>query len=565
MISSAIGDRAALYPNVKWVDRTRPRGPARDGELDLLVVDRDRGVLAIEVKSGPVRLDGHGRWYAGNRVLDESPFTQVETSKYAIGRKITGDRRWPGGQLRLVHAVAFPSTDRGSVAAAGSLGTDAPLEIVLDRADVARPEAAADALERVYEYWSGDGSRDRSLSDAQLAAIAGVIEPDVQLRPLLRGDIERGEEELLVPTKHQLTLLKTLAREPRAAIEGGAGSGKTLLAAEKAKQLAALGYNTLLICFNQPLAKALAEWPELAVLQRQHRLTVSTFHELCRRLAWKAGVLPLQPKNPGSDWFSKDLPAALDRAIPSQGGNLQAIVVDEGQDFDASWLASLDLLLAEPGQDVFYLFHDPAQAMYREDKSETLGLRPFVIEDNCRNAKPIHDFAYRFYSGELRPQPLRDDGRQPEIVIAEAGKPTVDAVRAILHRLIHDEGVERSRIVILTGVALAHSALWKQRRFKGGIELWNGSVDDAGVSKGLAAGGVGPQPEGSIAIETIHRFKGLERDVVVLAELRPDDERIDKLLYIGATRAKHHLVAVVPPQLSMRDARVATELDREGT
>jgi hypothetical protein len=47
-------------------------------------------------------------------------------------------------------------------------------------------------------------------------------------------------------------------------------------------------------------------------------------------------------------------------------------------------------------------------------------------------------------------------------------------------------------------------------------------------------------------------FKGLERDVVVLVELRPDDERLPKLLYIGASRAKHHLIAVVAPELAQR-------------
>ncbi len=102
---------------------------------------------------------------------------------------------------------------------------------------------------------------------------------------------------------------------------------------------------------------------------------------------------------------------------------------------------------------------------------------------------------------------------------------------------------------MLTGVSLEHSAAWKQRRFKGDLTLWNGSVDAAGHSLGLAADRVAAQPPKTILCDTIHRFKGLEADVVVLVELRADDERLERLLYIGATRAKHHLVVIGTPEL----------------
>lgn len=551
-VSAAVPEPARVYPNVRWVAPARPGGPARDGETDLLIADPGRGLLAIEVKGGPVRRDGFGRWYAGTRHLDESPFKQVEAGKWAIGRKIAEDPRWRGDPPRMMHAVAFPATDLASLGHGGpeSLGPDAPVEIVIDRANLADPASTAKAIDRVFAYWSGDGTRDRTLSEHQLQVIDDVIEPAVQLRQLLPGDIREGELELLAPTNHQLTILKTLRRERRASIEGGAGSGKTLLAAEKARQLGSEGFNVLLVCFNQPLAKALAGQSDLGALVEAGRLTVSTFHELCRRLASEAGVLPPQPTKPGSEWFQEVLPAALDRAIPIVGGRWQAVVVDEGQDFEGRWLESLDLLLSDPGEDVFYLFHDPAQAMFREDQTAALGLREFPIEDNCRNARPIHEFAYRWYTGSLSPQPLRDDGREPEVVEAEPGRPTVDAVRDVLHRLVHVEGVDRSQIVVLTGVSLAHSELWRQRRFKGDLVLWNGGVDVAGESRRLAADSAPSQPSGTIAIETIHRFKGLEREVVVLAELRTDDERLGKLLYVGATRAKHHLVAVVTPAVS---------------
>jgi hypothetical protein len=267
-VADALAERARLYPNVRWIAPTRPGGPARNGETDLLVVDPERGILAIEVKGGTVARDGFGRWYAGTGHLEEPPFRQVETGAHAIAGKLAENPGWSGAPPRIVHAVACPDADRASIGhgRTGDLGPDAPIELVIDRADLRDAETTRAALERAFDYWAGDGARDRPLSDGQLAVIDEILEPAVILWPLLRGDIEAGEAELLVPTDHQLTLLKTLRNERRASIEGGAGSGKTLLAAEKARQLASQGATTLLVCFNQPLSKALAERPDLAAL-----------------------------------------------------------------------------------------------------------------------------------------------------------------------------------------------------------------------------------------------------------------------------------------------------------
>ena len=232
------------------------------------------------------------------------------------------------------------------------------------------------------------------------------------------------------------------------------------------------------------------------------------------------------------------------------GGRVQALVIDEGQDFDELWLMLLEQLLVDPKRGVLYVFHDPAQAIYRPDAVATLGLEEYPLPDNCRNARPIHDLAYRFYDGTLPAEAVREDGREPLIVEAEGPVATVDAVRAVLHDLVHVEKVDRAQIAVLTGVSLEHSATWRQRRFKGDLVLWNGGVDDEGRSKGLSADQVPDQPPGTILCESIYRFKGLERDVVVLVEIRPEDERLQRLMYVGATRAKHHLVVIAPPALA---------------
>jgi DNA helicase IV len=55
-----------------------------------------------------------------------------------------------------------------------------------------------------------------------------------------------------------------------------------------------------------------------------------------------------------------------------------------------------------------------------------------------------------------------------------------------------------------------------------------------------------------VLFETVRRFKGLEREVVILCELPDEGERLDQLLYTALTRATTHLVVIAPPQLASR-------------
>lgn len=558
---------ARLFVNLAWVAPTRPGGPVREGEADLVVVDPEHGLLVVETKGGPLSRDAHGRWYTGGRALEVSPFEQARTSAHVLVEMVTADPRWasrPDWRLRPLHAVACPDVDRASLAprrafVPATLGPDAPLELLLDRADFADRAATAAAIERVFAFWSGDGSRDRRLTDEQLAVIEAVLSPTAALRPLLAGDIEEGERAIIRPTRAQLHILDILGRVPRASVVGPAGSGKTILATEKARRLAEAGQRVLLVCFNAPLETALARRPDLDPFVAAGRLVVSTFHQLCERLGQEAGTLPRRPEPLEPAWFERDLPAALDAAIDRLDHRWDAIVVDEGQDFEVGWLTSLTMLLDDPVAGIFYLFHDPSQAIYRPDEVARLGLGEFPLPGNCRNSRPIHDLVFRFYRGEVPADPMRDDGRPPEIVVAERGPATTEALRTVLHRLVKEEQVDPGRVAVLIGVSLTKSLVWRQRRFRGGIELWNPFVDDHGARRPRPVANA-IRPSGAIVADSIYRFKGLESDVVVLVELDPTDRRLDELLYVGGSRAKHHLVVIVPPAL----ANLLRSVDVEG-
>jgi hypothetical protein len=537
-----------LYPNVRWIHKEHRGAPARDGETDLVILHREFGLLIVETKGGTIRRDGQGRWWSGPHALTTPPFRQAETSKHALVRKLLELPDWPNhdSDLRAGHAVAFPDVDLSSVAhPERGLGTDAPPVLVLDRAALASSQSVRTWVEGAYAHWVGDGRRGWPMTDAELAIADELLAPPpFEITSALRRDIETGEAMVVTLTRSQHRVLDTLRKQRRAAIVGPAGCGKTMLAAEKARRLATEGFRTLLVCFNQPLARMLAD--ELAGSPAPGGLDVLTFHEACLRLGRAHGLLPdPEPVQKDSAWFEQTLPAALEAAIGREREPYHAIVVDEGQDFERSWLESLDLLLGEPGEGVLYVFHDPGQALYREDVVETLGLPEYSVDWNCRNPAPIHDYAARHAPGLEEVSVLREEGRPPELITAGPGRETTEALRKVLHRLVVVDRVGLDRIVVLTGRSLAKSDVWRQRQF-GDQVLWNGSVDETGVSLGLSADEAPQQPSDTILCETIRRFKGLEREVVILVELDPDDARREQRLYVGATRARQHLVVIGP-------------------
>lgn len=70
---------------------------------------------------------------------------------------------------------------------------------------------------------------------------------------------------------------------------------------------------------------------------------------------------------------------------------------------------------------------------------------------------------------------------------------------------------------------------------------------------GLEGAVLPPPAKGNeVRIATIHRYKGVESPVVVLAEIdgRVADEELAALVYVGTTRARGHLVVVASEALA---------------
>lgn len=159
-----------------------------------------------------------------------------------------------------------------------------------------------------------------------------------------------------------------------------------------------------------------------------------------------------------------------------------------------------------------------------------------------RNSQAIHEYAASFVGGLPNVRALRPDGPPPRLVPTPDGP--VEALRKVLHDLVQVERIHPWRIGVLTGRSLADSGVWHARERLGSQALWNGAYDDAGESLGLPFTDIPACPDDAIVCDSIRRFKGLEREVVVLVEIDPADPANARLMYVGASRARQHLMVI---------------------
>src|SRR5262249_19103995 len=220
--------------------------------------------------------------------------------------------------------------------------------LIIDAYDFVDADRLRTKVETAFDFWA-DGS---SLDAIGARRVVDALAHDLEIRQPLGLVVDEADREILALSDQQFGVLRTLAGARRVAVSGPAGSGKTLLAAEKARRLAADGFRTLLTCFSRPLADYLRE-----SLARHQRLDVLSFHQLSRQLALEAGMpLPAGPSWSEREW--DQVAGLLEPAAMRLGPRYDALVADEAQDFDGDWWLPLLTLIHEPDHSVIYVFYD---------------------------------------------------------------------------------------------------------------------------------------------------------------------------------------------------------------
>ncbi len=529
-LRDGLDDEYFVYHELRYVHEDT----AGEGEADFLVVHRTKGLLNIECKGKGVHRRGNGTWYrekAGGRTEDlgETPYEQAQRTikdlaaelKHRITRLFPDQRGFP---FVHGHAVAFPRT---TVADLG-LPLDAPLTITLDGSDLSR---IAERIDEIYEFWNraAKGRRVEPFDKRTFKHFRHqVLQPQLHLVPRLAADVAHEGDQFARLTAQQELVAQAALINPRMAVIGGAGTGKTVAALEITRRLANEGKRVLLLCFNRALGRTLGRHfaSEEAIA---NRVDAMHFHSLCYR-AFKAMGLEFDvPREPeaAAHFFDKVVPETLFDAIAEEKLKpWDAVVVDEAQDFAASWWPLVEELAGGEGSGHLVVLHDPEQNIFarRDDAVPPMAAQLPLIH-NLRNTKHIARAVGQLCERPLEPYPLAPEGEPPTLSESRSAAKNVEAVTEMVTKLIEREGLRPDQITILTPHRRANSSL-------------------AGVES------LGPYPladkpgerDGKVLHTTIGAFKGLEADVVIMLDVDPRDERCGRReRYVAASRARHRL------------------------
>lgn len=525
-------DSIVLF-SVPWI-RVTAYGTPRDGESDFIVFHKTKGILLIEVKGGiGITFDPTcGEWKSIGKkgaVHDiKNPFRQSHDSKHALINYLKNDEEWSHLGLRPTfgHAVLFPEISDASKL----VGPDRPEEIVGTLNNMEKFEGW---INSVYDYWSGSPKNQnvKELGTVGMDYVFRHFCKPIEVKPLLSALLQDEEEQRIQLTLEQSRAISGLKQMRRASIAGGAGTGKTLLAIQRAKELAESGLKTLLICYNQPLADQL-----IKTTDGIENLDAMSFHQLC---SWFVDVAKTntgtdhlkeaKAENPGKDDYFC-LSFAFAEAIPEVKRDYDAIVIDEAQDFQDEYWLPINVLIEDQPDKHLIIFYDTNQRLYSKSSLFPIESEPYLLTRNCRNTKRIHDLAYQYYSG-TETEASSIQGEEPEFITAPSPAAQAKKIHSHLVELLSKQKVSPGDVCVLVPSRNSESyiSLLEAKPLPAGVE-W--SVNEMGHCE-------------KVCIETMMRFKGLEATYIYIwGADQFDVEEDTEMLYVTFSRAKSRICMV---------------------
>lgn len=502
---SRLPESCTVVYSLNWLHsgRNRREWTPAQGEGDFVIFDPTRGILVIEVKGGLIRFE-HGRCLQTNRrtgeVYHPDPAGQANATAHRLHEELARDAATAGCLVR--HAVWFPS---------GSIDRDAPLppayhhHTTFDIDDRHDPSAA---VQRAFDYWVRAGSH-HAITAKSFARVVERLLPTLEIVPSLQAKLADRERTVVQLTREQARVMEFLDDQKRAAIAGVAGTGKTLVAIEKARRLAASGGLVCFLCFNSPLRNY------LAANHINTGIEFHTFHSLAR--------------NHVGHGEPDEIVARFVHYL-SENGKLKFdhLVVDEGQDFESDWIDYLGLRT----EGAFYVFYDRHQLVQRPTLPEWFSRAEckLTLRRNVRNTTAIAKFATR-WADTGSPPPDSVDGPRPNIHRARNAGHALEIAGRLIASLTAEKRLSPEGVALLSLEAAEKTAF-------------------AGLNQ-LGGRKLAPEPTpGAVVASTVRRFKGLEATAVVLIDMdlrRFSDPEWRRLVYVGSSRARQLLNVIVTP------------------
>lgn len=510
--------RDTLGPDDVLIANRRLTDENKDHEVDLLVLMPEVGALVLEVKGSSVWREDDKWWITRRgRPAEIRPVDQARDAKYALRTYVERDPRWGSRQrIAWAHGVITPF----SVFDDTQDAPDLPRWALHDRGDL------KNLATRLRANAVGLRQGQRAPTSDDVRAIVDILNGPLATTYDVNADAEDRAVTVDRLTQEQASVLQVTRLLKRVEVRGGAGSGKTVLALQQAKQLTRgrddqKSQRVAVLCYSLGLAEFLRR--EVATWHRKERPAfVGTFHDFGKQ--WGA---PDGDRTDSAFW-ENELPVLMADLAAGLTDELRydAIIVDEAQDFAETWWRPVLKALRDEEEGGLYVYSDENQRIFARFGRPPVQLIPLVLDHNLRNTKQIHESF-----GPLAPSRMYASGGDGTAVrfVACAADDAVAAADDVVDDLL-ERGWKPENVMLLT-TGKRHPIQVERTSFHDQDGYWKSFWDPDEVFYGHVLG-----------------CKGLERKAVVLCVNEPEvRQRARERLYVGMSRATDELVVVGDP------------------
>lgn len=508
------------------------------GEADFVLLIPKMGIFVLEIKGGNIS-HNEGKWFTTNRKGEKyviRPIQQANEAMFALKNFLVDSPRNTHRLQDVVfgYGLVFPDTSFSETISM----PDFSREQIADKSDLMDFKAF---FERLARYWRSRYSQNPKVflpRKLQIDQAVSILRPRFDTKVSLSTFILNFDREAITLTENQQDIFGGLLENERCLVRGRAGTGKTILALNFAATLAKQGYSFAFFCYNLRLAQYLKER-----VQAQKPSICESFTEYIEDVAY--AVFPEKCKKAKTEnvslFYSTKLPEMFKEAfIVSDKEEVDVLIIDEAQDLlTPAYLDALDLILKgglKNGRWCMFLDAE-LQNLYHSSlnyndileiiKKSSPHFTRYFLKDNCRNTPSIIQYVDGIFGLHTLYRNREEQGPAVSERVYRNRKDLLTKLNKQISYLL-EEGLQPNQITIL-------SPLRFERSVASELEVCKDSLADDQINY--------------VLFSTIASYKGLESQVILLIEIdRLDWEKNQRLLYIGATRAKSALYVFMAEQ-----------------